>query len=188
MNEQDVSQYELMVLIPPDLKEQDLQKWFHDLRETLSENGGKIVQEDMMGVRDLAYRIRRHDRGFYAAFLFEQNPTNIPEVDRNIRVEMQPLRYLLFKTPKHYFFKTFQEYETEAEAARAKAEQDRLAAEQEKIDQKKSRQKTAAAGAATPEKPEKLEKSEEPEKPLPKTDHTDTEKLDTLLENPDIKI
>lgn len=193
--ESELLQYELMVIFPSDLKDQDLKQKLDGLRNTITEERGKILHEDIAGLRDLAYRIRRHERGFYAVFHFEHEGRKIPELEKTVRIEMGILRHLLMKTSRHYFFKTLQEYQVEAEAAALKEEQEKKAEE------------ASAPGKffRTPKKTEKAEKPQAPEQlpvevvkvpparamseeELKEKLKQEEKKLESLLDNPDIQI
>ncbi len=191
----DLAQYELCVILPPDMREDDMKARLNEIRARLTENGGKILQEDIAGLRDFAYRIKKFDRGFYAIFLFQHESTLIPELERDVRIEMAPLRYLLIRTPRHYFFKTLKEYDVEAEAAALKNEQERKANQndsrnkmrrpmrKEKPDAPKSSEEIPATVEA-PKAPEKVLSEEELQAKL----KAEEAKLQSLLDNPDIQI
>lgn len=192
MEQLDLGQYELMIILPPDMKEQDLNTRLNDIRASIKEDGGKILNEELVGLRDFAYRVGKYERGFYALFYFEHLPAKIPALDRTVRIEMAVLRHLLLRAPRDYFFKTFKEYGAEAETAAAAEEQERKADEFEK-------RKPARARMERPEKPEapakgeKLPVKEKEEVVLSEEDlqaklKAEEAKLQSLLDNPDIQI
>lgn len=197
--ERELSNYELIVILPPDLKDQDLKQKLDDLRAAITEEGGKILQEDIAGLKNMAYRIRRHERGFYAVFHFEHDGRKIPELEKTVRIEMGVLRHLLMKTPRHYFFKTLGEYQKEAEAAALKEEQEKKAAEAEQGAAKFFRGKKKMEKSEKPESSQELpveaakEPSKEPAKAMSEEElkeklKQEEKKLESLLENPDIQI
>ena len=130
--------YEIMLLLAPNLAEKDLEKNLDEVKEIINSNGGEIVNEDIWGIRDLAYRIKKHDTGFYAVYNFNLPPEKIREFNPILNINHDVLKYLISKTPKFYEFKTRDQYEAEAEAEKKELEE----AEKEK-EKEKERKKSA---------------------------------------------
>ena len=61
MSEEKSSQkYEIMVLLLPDLGEKATEDALNEVRNLLKEHDGEIYHEDIWGVRDLAYTIKKN--------------------------------------------------------------------------------------------------------------------------------
>mgnify|MGYP001582840828 CR=1 FL=1 len=58
---------------------------------------GKVVKEDLWGERDLAYPLKKQNKGFYAHFELEANPKNAKGLDKILKLEEDVLRYLLVR-------------------------------------------------------------------------------------------
>ena len=58
---------------------------------------GKINKEDMWGVRDLAYPIKKQNKGFYVHFEFETDPAVAKGLDKVLKVEEDILRFILVR-------------------------------------------------------------------------------------------
>jgi small subunit ribosomal protein S6 len=58
---------------------------------------GAQVQVNHWGKRTLAYRLKRHDTGYYVAAQFEAEATVLPEFERAIRLDEGVLRFLLVR-------------------------------------------------------------------------------------------
>lgn len=58
---------------------------------------GKIEKEELWGVRDLAYPIKRQTKGFYAHYQLSGDPKNAQGIDKSLKVEEDILRYLLVR-------------------------------------------------------------------------------------------
>lgn len=116
-----MQQYELMLMLLPDLGEKALSNSISEIKDLLNNFGGKIFQEDVWGVKDLAYRIKKQDQGYYLVWNLELPGSAVSELEKNLNINQSVLRYLLLKTPKHYTFKTLAQYEEEAEQAALEA-------------------------------------------------------------------
>jgi small subunit ribosomal protein S6 len=63
--ENNLQDYELMVIFTPVLAEDDYKNEQKKLKDFFTENGGKIVHEDAWGLRALAYPINKKTTGLY---------------------------------------------------------------------------------------------------------------------------
>lgn len=198
----DTVRYELMVIVAPDIGETAIKKRLEALKKSIADSGGEVSFEDLWGLRDLSYSIRKHDQGFYAVMDVTLDPEKVKELDRMLRLEREILRHLLLKVPAVYQPKTLNEMEAEAAAE----EKERELKKEEKKEKKPVRPVYAKKAETVKEevkeeKPEKVEKkketkeetSEEPAKKAPKKKEESKKaledidaKLDSILSNPDI--
>ncbi len=79
---------------------EDLAKKFSDI---VNDNGAKVVRTEHWGLRNLAYRIKKNRKGHYVMLHIEGPHTAVAEMERNIRLNEDILRYMtvrLEKTPE----------------------------------------------------------------------------------------
>ena len=73
----------------------------NDLTETftkvVSENDGKIVKTENWGLRSLAYRIKKNRKGHYVMLNIDAPAAAIHEMERQMRINEDILRYLTIK-------------------------------------------------------------------------------------------
>jgi small subunit ribosomal protein S6 len=86
--------YEVVFIIDPATPEEDLTRLRDNLQNIVTEQGGRIVKNEVMGRRQLAYRIGRANEGIYVLFEVEGTGREIAELERRMRVSDQVLRYL----------------------------------------------------------------------------------------------
>lgn len=177
-NMDDLKKYEVMVILNSDNGEDAAKKALTQVKSWISDRKGEIFFEDVWGIKDLAYSIKKHDRGFYTVLNFMMLPESINDFERELRLEPMVLRHLIVSLPFKYEPKTFAQME---EAAKAEA------AKEEKED--KSKAKKAPAKPARKPAP-KAEKAEEaPAKTAKKKDTSMAEvdtKLKSIIDNPDL--
>lgn len=159
--------YEIMVLLSPKQTEKEHEKTLGEVKQTLTENDYTIVDEDIWGVRDLAYRIAGNDRGYYAILNFTGEPSGMPEVHKDLRLQPGLLRYLLVKVADDY---TLMRYEGGLSMAKTV---NKMSAPAEELNKK------VRASKKKPEVKESEEKTAE------KTEELD-EKLKAIIEDKDI--
>lgn len=89
-----VKEYELTVLIHPDL-EADLETPLTKVRDIIKNAGGTIIREDNWGKKKLAYPIRREEFGIYV-YMDVELPADAPlKISNTFNITDEVLRYLL---------------------------------------------------------------------------------------------
>lgn len=92
-----MTQYELTVLINPDL-ESEIEKPLTKIKGIIKDAGGSVVKEDNWGKKKLAYSIKREDFAIYVGFDLEL-PADAPlKISNTLNITDEVLRYLLVKT------------------------------------------------------------------------------------------
>lgn len=64
------------------------------VRNELKANGANIVKEEDMGERNLAYPIKKQDRGHYILFNVEFDPSKVSEIDKIFKLQTEILKFL----------------------------------------------------------------------------------------------
>jgi small subunit ribosomal protein S6 len=87
--------YELMVIFP---MEEDQHKEGRDrLLSDLAGNNAEIEKTDEIGERDLAYEIKKRNRGRYVLFTVKINPAVITNLDRVFKLNSNLVKYLFVR-------------------------------------------------------------------------------------------
>jgi small subunit ribosomal protein S6 len=89
-------QYELMVIVHPDVAEDGLANTVDTIREWASA-AGEVVKIDNWGRRRFAYPIRKLAEGNYILLNLNLEPTAVAELERNLRLSEEVLRHLLVR-------------------------------------------------------------------------------------------
>ena len=87
--------YELTVLLKPDLKDKELDKTVNDLQALLEKNGAKVKSRKDPAKKILAYEIKKVREAFYVYFELEISPEKTAVVDEKLKLDEKVLRYLL---------------------------------------------------------------------------------------------
>lgn len=88
--------YELAVLYHPDL-EIDLDKAVEKVTKIVTDNGGKITNEDNWGKRKLAYTIKKLDHAVYVFYTVELPGQSVRRVESVLNITDEVIRFLLTK-------------------------------------------------------------------------------------------
>lgn len=86
--------YETTFVLNPQADEAALDNQVKAIGTIITGNGGKIVAEDRMGTRRLAYEINGMMQGYYSSFLFESEPQVLPLLERHYKLEDPYVRHL----------------------------------------------------------------------------------------------
>jgi small subunit ribosomal protein S6 len=61
-------------------------------------SGGQVTQVDLWGRRRLAYPIRKQSEGQYILMQTQMTPSAMREIERNLRLNEQILRFQIIRT------------------------------------------------------------------------------------------
>ena len=184
VNKDDLKKYEVMVILNSDNGEDAAKKALTQIKSWILDRQGEIFFEDIWGIKDLAYSIKKHDRGYYVVLNFLMLPESINTFERELRLEPMVLRHLIVSLPFKYEPKTFAQL-----AEKAKEDNEKQAKEDEAKPKsgKKSAQRNGLPKKVAPVAP-KVEK-EEAAKPAKKKETSMAEvdtKLKSIIDNPDL--
>jgi small subunit ribosomal protein S6 len=86
--------YDIVVLVTPDLNEDDAARVTADYRKILADGGGNIIKDESWGRRRLAYPIGRKREAYYHHFQVSAEPALVAETERRLKLSDQVLRHL----------------------------------------------------------------------------------------------
>ena len=86
--------YEVVFIVDPDTQEEDMTKLTQNLSAVITDQGGTVTRNEVLGRRQLAYRIGRKNEGVYVIFEVEGTGGEIAELERRMRVNDAIMRYM----------------------------------------------------------------------------------------------
>ncbi len=89
--------YETMFILKPTLVEEEIKTKIEFYREVIAKHHGVIETSLDMGMRNLAYEIKKHKRGYYYVAYFKAEPSMILELERLYRINEDVLRFIVIK-------------------------------------------------------------------------------------------
>lgn len=90
--------YELSIIVRIDPNEQVMRDAINQVQTWVEEEDkGKVNKADHWGRRRLAYEIEKQREGYYVIMDVEFETEEIPELERNLRLSNDILRYLLVR-------------------------------------------------------------------------------------------
>jgi len=89
-----VRNYETTFILNPQADDATLDQQIKNVVELIATSGGKIIREERMGTRRLAYPIEGLTQGHYTSIIFEAPATVLPVLERHYRLEEPIIRHL----------------------------------------------------------------------------------------------
>jgi small subunit ribosomal protein S6 len=89
--------YELIVIISPEVPEEEVPTNIDKIGEFITSKGGSITQVDRWGKRRLAYTINHFKEGNYVLTKFKIEPSTTAELETNLRISEKILRHMLIR-------------------------------------------------------------------------------------------
>ena len=86
--------YEVVFIVDTQVSDEDLTRLTDTFHHIITDQGGSVTKSEIMGRRQLAYKVGRKNEGIYVLFEIEGTGREIAELERRMRVSDQVLRYL----------------------------------------------------------------------------------------------
>jgi small subunit ribosomal protein S6 len=86
--------YESVFIARQDITTAQVEALSAEFAEIVRKNGGQVTKTEAWGLRTLAYRIKKNRKGHYVLFNLDAPSAVIPELERNMRLHEDVLRYL----------------------------------------------------------------------------------------------
>ena len=87
--------YELTVITRPE--DDQYKAGLEIIKKEIEKEKGKIDKQDDWGVKDLAYTIKKQQKGHYTFYNVSLEPESIAKLDERLRIKTELLKYLFVK-------------------------------------------------------------------------------------------
>ena len=86
--------YETTFVVNPQTDDAALDREVQSVSELITKNGGKVLHQNRLGTRRLAYQLQGLTQGFYSGLIFEANPNILSLLDKHFKLGEAYLRHL----------------------------------------------------------------------------------------------
>lgn len=124
--------YETTFITKSEMSDEALQALQTRLTGVISQYGGELVLSEDWGKRKLAYPIAKEARGQYTYFVYTGKGDVVHEMERNLRLNDQVLRFLSVNLDKEFNAEGFKKSRADQQAAAKKREEEREARREER--------------------------------------------------------
>ena len=95
-----MSLYESVIIARQEISAEQVEKLADEIDLILKNNEGRTEKRENWGLRTLAYKIKKNRKGHYLLFNYECAPDAVKELERQLRLNEDVLRYLTIKIDK----------------------------------------------------------------------------------------
>ncbi|MBQ0020117.1 MAG: 30S ribosomal protein S6 [Bacteroidales bacterium] len=96
-----MNQYETVFILTPVLSDDQMKEAVEKFKGILTNNGAELINEELWGLKKLAYPIEKKSTGFYVLIEFKAEPTVIKTLEVNYRRDERVIRYITIKNEKY---------------------------------------------------------------------------------------
>jgi len=100
LKEAGVNYYENLIIIDPNLGEEEIEKATERIKHVITKSNGEVLREEFLGVKKLAYDVKKHKNGLYILMVFRSPSATISELEQFYRVFEPVLKSLIVKLKK----------------------------------------------------------------------------------------
>jgi len=86
--------YDTTLIINPQLEETGLNGRIAEMVGVIEAQGGRMIKENRIGLRRMAYDIQKLSQGYYVSLVYEGDGALVKELERRLRIDESCLRFL----------------------------------------------------------------------------------------------
>lgn len=92
-----MNDYELMLLVSPQIADEDVTGVVDKVTTFVTERGGNIAEVKPWGRRRMAYNIKDFQEASYVVANFSMDPKNASELEASLNISEEVIRHLLIR-------------------------------------------------------------------------------------------
>lgn len=92
-----MNKYEITFIVKSDMEEAEIKKTAEAMKKVLTDKNAKILEEKVIGQRELAYEINKMKTGYYFLYVVEADSDTVKEFNRVSGINENLLRHLIVK-------------------------------------------------------------------------------------------
>ncbi|TVP86711.1 MAG: 30S ribosomal protein S6 [Acholeplasmataceae bacterium] len=92
-----MKKYEVMYIIRPTVESENIKTIVNNFSQIFVNYDSQVLELKELGLKDLAYEIDHHKKGYYVWLLVEATSEAIAEFNRVVRITEDIIRYIVVK-------------------------------------------------------------------------------------------
>lgn len=96
-----MSLYEVVFIARQDITATQVEALTEQFQNVITEGGGTVVRTESWGLRTIAYKIKKNRKGHYVMLHLDSPAAAIHEMERQMRINEDLLRYLTLRVDEH---------------------------------------------------------------------------------------
>ena len=93
--------YETVFILTPVLSDEQMKETVAKFRNLLTDNGAEILNEEIWGLKKMAYAIEKKSTGFYCLVEFKGEPSIVNTLETGFRRDEKVIRYMTVRLDKY---------------------------------------------------------------------------------------
>lgn len=89
--------YETMVIVRPDVVDENLEQLLNAQREMLQQNGATAIETQIRGKRRFTFEMKGYKEGIFVQMNYEADPVAVNVWEKNMRINESILRYMTLR-------------------------------------------------------------------------------------------
>lgn len=89
-----MNKFESVIIIANDLNDEERKNIIEDVKKIITDNKGEVTSVEEMGLKNLAYEIKKHKQAYYVILNYEIDKTVVPEIERYFRIKDEILKFI----------------------------------------------------------------------------------------------
>ncbi len=85
--------YECIYIIRPDLTNEQVEQVTKRVSDIIDANGGKILDTELWGRRQLAYTVKKNTKGYYVFHLVEGGGSLVANLEARLKIDEDIIKY-----------------------------------------------------------------------------------------------
>ena len=91
-----MKKFESVIILKPNLMKDEIKEILEKVEETI-QKVAKITNKQEIGIKKLAYEIKKNSEGIYVLINFEAAPTLIKELERVYRITDEVIKFIVVR-------------------------------------------------------------------------------------------
>ena len=96
-----MNQYETVFILTPVLSDEQMKETVAKFRNLLTDNGAETLNEEIWGLKKMAYAIEKKSTGFYCLVEFKGEPSIVNTLETGFRRDEKVIRYMTVRLDKY---------------------------------------------------------------------------------------
>lgn len=92
-----MKKYEIMYIIRPTVESENIKTIVNNFNDIFVNYNSQVLELKELGLKDLAYEIEHHRKGYYVWLLVLATPEAIAEFNRVVRITEEVIRFIVVK-------------------------------------------------------------------------------------------
>ena len=93
--------YETVFIARQDITSAQAETLAETYSQLITDNGGKVTKTEHWGLKTLAFRMNKNRKGHYVLFNIDAPSAAVLEMERNMRINEDVLRYMSIRVDEH---------------------------------------------------------------------------------------